>query len=167
MPDTEARRLATLKSLSILDTPPELLFDQLTQLGARFLNLPTCLISLIDEDRQWFKSCVGLDGVQSTSRDVAFCDHAIRGNGVMIIPDATRDPRFRNNPHVTDGLKVRFYAGAPIHYDGSNIGTFCVIGYQPNPEFGDREAAVLTHLATITAEILRRDSDRKTHDVLL
>ncbi|MFT4076596.1 MAG: GAF domain-containing protein [Asticcacaulis sp.] len=166
MPNTEASRLAALKRTGLLDSDPEPLFDQLTQLGARFLHMPTCLISLVDEDRQWFKSRVGLE-VQSTPRDVAFCDHAIRGQSVMIVPDATKDPRFRDNKLVTEGIKIRFYAGAPITYEGENIGTVCVIDYRPNTQFGDREVAVLKHLAEMTAGILRKNASERDNDELL
>jgi GAF domain-containing protein len=166
MQTNEASRLAALERTGILDTDPELLFDQLTQLGARFLNMPTCLISLVDDHRQWFKSRVGM-AVQSTSRDIALCDHAIRGRSVMIVPDATKDPRFRNSPLVAEGIKIRFYAGAPITFDGENIGTFCVIDYRPNMNFSDREVGVLKHLAEMTSEILRKNAAKPDSSKLL
>ena len=162
----EVARLKALWDLGILDTGPEHVFDELTRFGARFLQMPTCLISLVDEHRQWFKSRVGVD-IDQTPREIAFCDHVIQGQSVMIIPDATKDSRFCANPLVTDGMKIRFYAGAPITHMGQNIGTFCVLDIQPNYHFGDFQIDFLTQLAAITSEILRRDADSKDRQVVL
>jgi GAF domain-containing protein len=166
MPDNEAERVAALKRTGILDTGPDPLFDQLTQMGARKLRMPTCLISLVDDDRQWFKSRVGMQP-QSTPREIAFCDHAIRGNSVMIIPDATKDPRFANNPLVAEGIQIRFYAGAPIIHEGHNIGTFCVIDYKPNPTFSEHQVRMLEQLAQMTSRLLSNETPENGPDQVL
>lgn len=129
--DDEERRLATLGRYGVLDTPPEQAFDDLTRLAAQVLGTPIALVSLIDRDRQWFKSRVGIE-VCSTPRDMAFCAHAIHGEDVMVVEDALQDPRFANNPLVTGDPFIRFYAGAPlIADDGLALGTLCVIDRQP------------------------------------
>ena len=126
-PPDEAFRLRTLTSLSILDTPAEERFDRLTRLAQRLFNVPIALVSLIDSNRQWFKSCQGLD-VRETPRDVSFCAHAILGNDLLVVPDAAADARFADNPLVTGEPFIRFYAGCPLKApNGSLLGTLCVI----------------------------------------
>lgn len=127
----EKERLANLHAYNVLDTDPEAPFDAVTGFMKDFCQIPICLVSLVDEHRQWFKSKQGLD-VCETHRDYAFCDHAIRQDGIMEIQDATQDARFADNPLVTGDPKIRFYAGAPLQTpEGFNIGTLCVIDYQP------------------------------------
>ncbi|MES2626187.1 MAG: sensor domain-containing diguanylate cyclase [Pseudomonadota bacterium] len=148
LPSDEPARLQTLRSLHILDTLPEERFDRVTRMAKRLFGVPIALVSLIDMNRQWFKSAVGID-VTETSRDVSFCAHAILGKSVLVIPDATKDIRFADNPLVTGEPHIRFYAGCPIESpDGHKIGTLCVIDRQPRSFAGeDIEAlADLTHI---------------------
>lgn len=131
LPPAEKKRLKVLWQYEVLDTVPEEVFDDLTELAARICEAPIALISLIDENRQWFKSKVGIS-VSETSRDTSFCAHAIQQEGLFIIPDATCDKRFARNPLVTSDPKIRFYAGAPlITPDGHALGTLCVIDKVP------------------------------------
>ena len=109
IPLDEAKRLATLQALHILDTPPEERFDRLSRLAQRLFNVPIVLISLVDANRQWFKSRQGLS-VSETPRDISFCSHAILHEDALVIPDTTLDPRFLDNPLVTGEPSIRFYA---------------------------------------------------------
>ena len=158
-PDDEERRLATLGRYGVLDTPPEQAFDDLTRLAAQVLDVPIALVSLIDRDRQWFKSSVGIE-VCSTPREFAFCDHAIRQAGVMVIEDARQDPRFAGNPLVTGDPFIRFYAGAPlIADDGSALGTLCVIDSQPRSfDAASRETLALLSRQVMAQLVLRKQS---------
>ncbi len=130
IPGNEQARLQTLQSLDVLDTLPEERFDRLTRLAKRMFGVPIALVSLVDENRQWFKSCVGL-GATETSRDVSFCGHAILGDGVFIIANALADPRFADNPLVAGEPNIRFYAGCPLSLNGHKLGTLCIIDQQP------------------------------------
>jgi signal transduction histidine kinase/ActR/RegA family two-component response regulator len=131
IPPDEAERIKALKEFQILDTLPEMAFDDLTKLASYICRTPIALISLLDESRQWFKSKVGLD-TPETHRDIAFCSHAILQDDVLIIPDSFKDERFHNNPLATQAPDVRFYAGAPlVTSSGQKIGTLCVIDDHP------------------------------------
>ena len=184
IPFDEAGRLAALHALDLLDTDPEAGFDDLVEVARTLAATPVALVSLIDSERQWFKARAGLD-VAETPRSMAFCDHAIRGDEVLITLDASRDPRFADNPLVTGDPFIRFYAGAPIRTpEGHAIGTVCVIGTQPRERFDGgpalaalaRQAAALIELrrmARIDA-VMRTDAlrDRErlwtlTHDLML
>lgn len=151
---TEILRLAALQNTALLDSVPEERFDRLTRLASRALGTDIALISLIDKDRQWFKSRQGLD-VAETPRDQAFCDYAIESEEVMVVPDATQDPRFANNPLVTGDPNIAFYAGAPlITKEGYALGTLCVIDNKPREDFGLEDKQVLMDIAaTVMAEI--------------
>ena len=150
----EMRRLAALRQLGVLDTLPEPAFDTITRTAAQLCGVPIALISLIDAQRQWFKSNVGLSGVDETPRDVAFCDHAIRDAALFEVPDATLDARFAANPMVTGRPDIRFYAGAPIVLPtGERIGTVCVIDRAPR-RLEAHQRSMLTGLAAIVGAML-------------
>jgi diguanylate cyclase (GGDEF)-like protein len=150
IPINESTRLDTLRALNILDTSPEERFDRLTRLAKRLFGVPIALISLVDENRQWFKSCQGLD-VSETPRDVSFCGHAILGDDILMIPDATLDERFHDNPLVIGDPNIRFYAGCPLKVpNGSKLGTLCLIDVQPHT-LDEDDRALLRDLAR-TAE---------------
>src|SRR3974390_567569 len=155
----EARRLKVLWQYEVLDTVPEELFDDLTELAARICEAPIALISLVDEKRQWFKSKVGTD-VKETSRDVSFCAHAIKQAELFVVPDATQDKRFANNPLVISDPKIRFYAGAPlITPDGYALGTLCVIDKVPRNLRPDQKQALLILARHVVSQLeLRRRS---------
>lgn len=168
MSHDEAPRLTALHALRILDTPNEAIFDSLTLLAANTFKAPIALISLVDANRQWFKSCIGLD-VRQTGRDVAFCDHAIRRDEPLVILDATADPRFRDNPLVTGPPDIRFYAGAPlIMPTGERLGTLCIIDTQVRAAFGAKARKQLRDMAATVVQCMllrghiadQRDSDR-------
>ncbi len=158
-PTDEQRRLATLAELAVLDTPPEPVFDAITALAAQVCQVPIALVSLVDAERQWFKSNIGLPGVAETPREVAFCHHAIGQSAVLEVPDAQADPRFSDNPLVTGEPDIRFYAGASIAVAGGDrIGTVCVIDREPR-QLSDQQRMVLQGLASIASLAL---ADRRS-----
>ncbi|RYG20510.1 MAG: PAS domain S-box protein [Caulobacteraceae bacterium] len=164
----DRERIAALRAYGILHTPAESAYDELVALAARLCDTPTALISLVDEDEQWFKARVGLDAA-STHRDLSFCDHAMRGDGVMVVPDATLDPRFSDNALVTGAPHIRFYAGAPlVSPSGHPLGSLCVIDSQPRPEgLSDLQAHALTvmaHQVVTLMELRRAETDRHEID---
>lgn len=147
----ESLRIHTLRSLNLLDTPAEERFDRLTRLARALFDIPVAVVSLVDADRQWFKSCDGL-AARQTSRDVSFCGHAILQDGVFEIPDATLDARFSDNPLVTGEPHVRYYAGRPLKTrNGSAIGTLCLIDHQPR-RLSDEQRAQLNDLAVLAEQ---------------
>lgn len=146
LPPDEPARLQALRECAILDTPPEERFDRLTRLAQRLFGVKIALVSLIDSDRQWFKSRQGLDAMQ-TGRDISFCGHAILGEDIFYVPDATQDPRFFDNPLVSGPPNIRFYAGAPLRTpEGYRLGTLCVIDDRPR-ELTPQEFQALRDLA--------------------
>lgn len=143
---TEARRLEALHACAILDTAPHPSFDCLTRAAALSLRAPIALVSLVDAERQWFKSVMGLP-VRETPRSISFCSHTIKGFEPLVVEDARRDERFASNPLVTGAPHIRFYAGAPlIDGEGFALGTLCVLGYAPRT-LADEEIGLLGHLA--------------------
>lgn len=157
MSTNDAARLAVLQKYAILDTEPEQAFDDLTLLASYVCKTPIALISLIDENRQWFKSRVGISATE-TSRDIAFCSTAIQQPDVFIVPDALLDDRFRTNPLVISEPNIRFYAGAPlINEDGYALGTLCVIDRTPRELGADQQAALkaLSRLVLMQMEFRR------------
>lgn len=153
IPANEESRLASLNALGLLDSPPEERFDRITRLAKGTFDVPIALVSLIDENRQWFKSCFGLS-VRQTDRDISFCGHAILGNDVFVITDALQTPAFADNPLVTHAPFIRFYAGCPLKSpDGRTIGTLCMIDQKPR-EFGERQKQKLRKFASMIEQEL-------------
>src|SRR3989442_5885860 len=160
-PRNEQKRLQVLWQYAVLDTVPEEVFDDLTELAAGICEAPIALITLVDEDRQWFKSKVGIS-VSETSRDISFCGHAIAQTELFIVPDATKDKRFANNPLVTSDPQIRFYAGAPlITPDGHALGTLCVIDKVPRELRPEQKSAlrVLARHVMTQLELRRRSHE--------
>jgi anti-sigma regulatory factor (Ser/Thr protein kinase) len=160
MEANETARLAALGSYRILDTEPERAFDDLALLASRICGTPIALITLIDRDRQWVKSRVGIE-VQETSREVAFCHHAIRQQGLFMVPDATQDARFRDNPFVESGPKIRFYTGAPlVTPEGHALGTLCVLDHRPRTLTSEQKEGLDALRRQVMAQLtLRRHLD--------
>ena len=160
-PQNEDERLAELLSYDVLDTEAEQLFDDLTALASQICETPIALISLIDPNRQWFKSRVGLDA-EETSRDIAFCSHAILQSDVFEIPNATLDPRFHDNPLVTGAPDIRFYAGAPlITPSGHAIGTLCAIDSKPRKLTETQKASLQTLSKSVVAHLELKRKNRE------
>lgn len=148
IPYAENERIAELHSLLLLDSSAEERFDRITRVAKQLFNVPIVLVSLIDTERQWFKSSVGLD-VTETGRDISFCGHAILGENVFIIENALEDERFSDNPLVTEGPEIRFYAGAPLTMpSGNNLGTLCIISPEPR-KFAPGQSILLHDLSKI------------------
>ncbi|WP_434601111.1 sensor domain-containing diguanylate cyclase [Pseudomonas sp. Z1-29] len=152
-PDNEAVRLKQLQSLKLLDTPPEERFDRLTRLARRLFNVPIALVSLVDANRQWFKSSAGLEASE-TPREVSFCGHAILQDEILEICDAEQDVRFHDNPLVKGQPGIRFYAGHPLGLDdGSKMGTLCLLDTRPRT-LNDDERELLRDLASMAEQEL-------------
>jgi GGDEF domain-containing protein len=146
--------VAALRSLQVLDTPAEDRFDRITRLAQRTFGVPIALVSLVDEQRQWFKSRQGLEA-DETSREISFCGHAILGSEALVVEDAAEDPRFHDNPLVTGDLGLRFYAGFPLRdASGHRLGTLCLIDRRAR-SFSDEERRTLGELARLVESELR------------
>jgi GAF domain-containing protein len=161
LPRDEAKRMEALRSLLILDTPPEERFDRISAFAAKEFDMPIALVSLVDQDRQWFKSNFGLE-VCETARDVSFCGHAILRSELLVVPDALRDPRFADNPLVIGHPHIRFYAGAGLRLPyGQVVGTLCVMDRRPR-EFDKLNAAILCGLRDMVVDELYRREEAAT-----
>lgn len=148
LPENETERLADLRALNILDTPSEKRFDRLVHLAAHLFDVPIAYIAMVDADRQWFKSKCGL-AVDETGRDVSFCGHAILQNEPLVIPDATQDERFHDNPLVIGEPHVRFYVGNSLRGpNGHNVGTLCIADTRPR-EVSPRDLALIRKLTEV------------------
>lgn len=153
IPANEAERLNALRELLLLDTPPEERYDRLARFAAEQLDMPVALLSLVDGQRQWFKSRVGMQLTES-SRSTSFCGHAIMKKELFVVEDASIDPRFADNPLVAGEPHIRFYAGAPLSSpSGHHIGTLCVIDTVPRT-LGPVELSILDALRCLVNETL-------------
>ncbi|WP_347331049.1 PAS domain-containing protein [Marinimicrobium locisalis] len=160
IPDNETERQQALDNTGLLAGGPEERFDRITRLACHTFSVPIALVSLIDRDRQWFKSRQGLDATE-TPRDISFCGHTIHQSEPMIIEDALEDERFSDNPLVTSAPDIRFYAGAPLHTDtGHRLGTLCLIDRQPR-SFDDTQIALLRELAGMVEDLIRADAHQR------
>ena len=159
-PANESLRLETLRGYEILDSAPEAAFDDLTLLASYVCETPIALISLIDADRQWFKSKIGVS-VSETSRDIAFCASAILQPDIFIVPDATQDQRFAHNPLVITDPKIRFYAGSTLTANGHALGTLCVLDQIPRELNPEQQEALRALSRQVLAQLeLRRNLKR-------
>jgi GAF domain-containing protein len=176
-PDNEAERLEALRNYHVLDTAPEQTYDDLTTLAAHICGVPIALISLVDESRQWFKSKTGLQQPQETSREVAFCAHAILQREPLIVRDATKDKRFADSALVTGEPYIRFYTGFPLmNAEGLALGTLCVIDHRPRTltaaqqnalQALSRQAMALLELRRVSARLAEALEHVKTLQGLL
>jgi PAS domain S-box-containing protein len=176
MPPEEPGRQAALDQTGLLDTPSEERFDRFTRMARAAFNTPIALVSLVDRDRQWFKSIEGLP-VSETPRNISFCGHAIHAPDVFVVEDTLSDPRFQDNPLVTGEPRVRFYAGAPLHdKDNFRLGTLCIIDREPR-SFDDQSKALLRDLADCVEQEIKsqaasdyvralRKSERRTRAII-
>ena len=149
----ESRRLASLRALELLDTRPEERFDRITRMACRLFDVPISLVTLLDEDRQWFKSRQGMNREQGP-RAESFCGHAVLGSGVFVVEDAAADPRFADNPMVTGRPGIGFYAGVPLRTpDGMPVGTLCIIDRNPRELGGEDEKTLVDLAAMVEREL--------------
>src|SRR4051812_2478162 len=146
-PFNEAERTATLQLLHILDTPREERFDRLARLAQRMFDAPIVIVSLVDQEREWFKACLGIDLVE-IPRELSFCEYNLNQAQALVVPDAQLDPRFSDNPYVVGEPHVRFYAGQNLFYKGVPIGSICVIDRKPR-EFSLEDQKSLVDIAAL------------------
>jgi GAF domain-containing protein len=152
-PPDEPARLAAVRALRLLDTPPEDRFDRLTRLARRVFDVPMALVSLVDEERQWFKSRAGV-APSETPRDAAFCAYTIHGDEPFVVPDAHADSRFADNPIVRGEPRIRFYAGYPVRIGPHRVGTLCLADHHARP-FSEADRQALADLAALVERELR------------
>jgi diguanylate cyclase (GGDEF)-like protein/PAS domain S-box-containing protein len=163
---TEEQRLAALAAYELMDTPPEPEFEEISFLAASLFRTPVALVSLVDRDRQFFKSVVGDDYPRETPRGMSFCNFAVLSQSTVVIEDATRDPRVADNPLVTGGPGIRFYAGAPlITPDGHAVGTVCAIDFHPHHDVSANDIKALQYLATQTMRQMELRRLKRIEDV--
>jgi GAF domain-containing protein len=157
LPEDEAERLAALRALLILDTPPEARFDRIVEFAASEFDVPMALISLVDSERQWFKSRIGLSACE-TARDVSFCAHAVYQRETLLVTDALNDPRFHDSPLVVGDPHIRFYAGAPLTLkSGAVVGTLCVLDTRER-SFDAIDRSILESLRLLVVAELERSA---------
>eukprot|EP01031_Cornospumella_fuschlensis_P038131 gene38131-46332_t len=144
-----------LRQSFILNTPREDVYDRYTSLAARYFKVPMAMISLIDIDRAWLKSRVGTD-IDEGPRDHSFCSFTVLEETpkVMVVLDASKDPRFCNNPHVLNTMGVKFYAGCSIEVEGVKLGSFCIVDSKPRSSFGSDEENLLKDMGTIVEDLI-------------
>ena len=151
IPENEPARLVSLRALDLLDTEPEERFDRITRVATALFNVPMATITLVDERRQWFKSCQGTAG-REDPRDASFCAHVVSNEEPMVVVDTLGDERFADNPLVLGGPRIRFYAGYPLTLDdGSCVGTLCLLDTRPRT-FEGLDLKQLRDLALIVVE---------------
>lgn len=161
IPADEPVRLTCLLSTGLLDTPPDERFDRITRLAQKYFNVPITLVSLVDKERQWFKSNIGMPA-KETARDVSFCGHAILGSDIFLVPDAHIDERFSDNPLVVGPPNICFYAGLPLAgNDGSKIGTLCIVDTSPH-ELSSEDISVMRDLADIVESEIALIHEKQT-----
>lgn len=154
VPLNDALRIAALESCNILDTPSEEAFDRLTELACRQFGTPVALLTLVDRQRQWFKSRQGFKAPE-TPRDLGFCGHAILSDAPLVILDTTRDARFRTSPLVCGSPGIRFYAGAPlINFERFRLGSLCVMDFEPRADFPPEDIAELQDFAYTAMQMI-------------
>lgn len=163
----EEERLRVLYSLEVLDTPPEERFDRLCRLARDLADVPISYVSLLNEDRQWFKASCGLQGISEIPRQGSICDTTIGRASPLLILDTTQDPAFKTNPHVVGEPFIRFYLGYPLRVRGRCVGTLCTMDYQAKPEVSEKQLAQLDALARIAeTELLLKDT-LETQELLI
>lgn len=154
IPKDDAKRLEALKNLGLLDTPSEERFDRITRLAIKIFKAPISTLTLVDKDREWYKSCQGLSRREG-ARAISFCGHALVEEDMLIVPDTLKDPRFADNPMVIGEPHIRFYAGVPVKdMDGNRLGAFCIKDFAPR-EFSADDRRLLADMASWAALELR------------
>ena len=155
----EEQRLAALVSLELMDTPAEERFDRLCRLAQDLVGVPISYVSLINEDRQWFKASCGIDGISEIPREGSICDTTLKRNSPLLLLDTTQDPDFCSNPHVVGPPYIKFYLGYPLNVKGQNVGTLCTMDFQPHPGLSEKQLAHMDSLARIAeTELLLKDT---------
>lgn len=152
--ENDAERVDFLRSLAVLDTAPDENLDRIVELCRQIFGVSISNVSLVDGERQWFKAIVGLD-VCETDRDVAFCNYTIMGDEIFEVCDATADPNFSSNPLVTGDPYIRYYAGAPLVYEGVHLGALCLIDSEARPPLTEQQRIILRSLADIVVHEMR------------